>query len=138
MKYINKQQTMKNIHGWYNKLFWNMGVIAILEKPYLLTSPPPHTHTKWKHINKHLIFSLAHYFSLCNFYPSFNHMETEASSFRCWKLTCEVELFSLWTLQVIDTSKWHLGIWKIVTYLSLSRINLRILREKFPRVIYSR
>lgn len=61
---------MKSIHGWYNKLFWNMGVIAILEKPYLLT---PHTHKKWKHINKHLIFPLAHYSSLCNFYPSFNH-----------------------------------------------------------------
>lgn len=62
------------------KLFWSMGVIAILGKPYLPNLFPfskPKTCT-----NKHLIFPLAHYFSLCNFYSANNQMETQVLSLR--------------------------------------------------------
>lgn len=68
-----------------------MGVIASLEKPYL---PNPFPDKKEKHTNKHLIFPLTHYFSLCNLYCALNHMETEVLSLRAWKLPCKVKLFS--------------------------------------------
>lgn len=65
------QQVMKKIHAWFIKLFWNMGVTAIPEKPYTLNLPP---YKQRKHI-QYVWFSYCLIIPcLFNFCPELNYM----------------------------------------------------------------